>query len=91
MASIQKRRSRRGPRYRVQVRVRGAYQSATFPSRAQARRWATRIEHALWLPDRNGENIAHVPYLRLSHIQDYVTQHVIGAHATGLRSPNHMP
>jgi integrase len=46
MASIQKRRSRQGPRYRVQVRLRGGYQSATFPSRAQARRWATRTEHA---------------------------------------------
>jgi integrase len=46
MASIQKRVSVKGPRYRVQVRVRGGYQSATFPSRAQARRWATYTEHA---------------------------------------------
>jgi len=29
--------------------------------------------------------------LVLWHIQDYVTQHVIGAHTTGLRSPNHVP
>jgi hypothetical protein len=33
----------------------------------------------------------HVRYLFLWHIQDYVTQHVIGAHTTGLRSPNHVP
>ncbi len=33
----------------------------------------------------------HVRYLLLSHIQDYVTQNVIGAPATGLRSPNHVP
>jgi hypothetical protein len=39
----------------------------------------------------NGYNIAHVPYWLLWHIQDYVTQHVIGAHTTGLRSPNHVP
>jgi len=32
-----------------------------------------------------------VRYFRLWHIQDYVTQNVIGAHATGLRSPNHVP
>jgi integrase len=32
----------------VQVRLRGAYHSATFPSRAQARRWATRTEHACY-------------------------------------------
>jgi hypothetical protein len=31
------------------------------------------------------------PKFRLSHIQDYVTQKVIGAHATGLRSSNHVP
>jgi integrase len=48
MASIQKRLSRKGARYRVQVRLRGGYQSATFPSRAQARRWATRTEHACY-------------------------------------------
>lgn len=48
MASIQKRPSRQGPRYRVQVRRRGRAQSATFPSLAQARRWAARTEHALY-------------------------------------------
>jgi integrase len=48
MASIQKRPSRHGTRYRVQVRVRGHAQSATFPSLAQARRWAVRTEHALY-------------------------------------------
>ena len=48
MASIQKRPSRHGTRYRVQVCVRGHAQSATFPSRAQARRWAARTEHALY-------------------------------------------
>ncbi len=45
MATIQK---RPGPRYRVQVRLRGMYRSATFPSLAQARRWATQTEHALY-------------------------------------------
>ena len=48
MASIQKRPSRRGTRYRVQVRVRGRAQSATFPSLAQARRWAARTEYAFY-------------------------------------------
>jgi integrase len=48
MASIQKRPSRKGPRYRVQVRLRGHARSATFPSLAQARRWAARTEHALY-------------------------------------------
>ena len=48
MASIQKRSSRQGPRYRVQVRLRGHSRSATFPSLAQARRWAARTEHALY-------------------------------------------
>jgi len=47
MASIQKRPSRQGPRYRVQVRLRGRARSATFPSLAQARRWAARSEHAV--------------------------------------------
>jgi integrase len=46
MASIQKRASRQGWRYRVQVRLRGRYRSATFPSLTQARRWAARTEHA---------------------------------------------
>jgi integrase len=45
MASIQK-RSR--SRYRVQVRLQGHYRSATFPTRTQARRWATQTEHALY-------------------------------------------
>jgi integrase len=45
MASIQKRAS---SRYRVQVRLKGHYRSATFPTRAQARRWATQTEHALY-------------------------------------------
>jgi integrase len=45
MASIQK---RPGPRYRVQVRLKGRYRSATFPTRAQARRWAAQTEHALY-------------------------------------------
>jgi integrase len=45
MASIQK---RSGPRYRVQVRLKGHYRSATFPTRTQARRWATQTEHALY-------------------------------------------
>jgi len=48
MASIQKRSSRHGTHYRVQVRVRGRYQSATFPRLAQARRWGVRTEHALY-------------------------------------------
>jgi integrase len=45
MASIQK---RPGPRYRVQVRLNGLYRSATFPTVALARRWATQTEHALY-------------------------------------------
>lgn len=45
MASIQK---RPGPRYRVQVRLKGDYRSATFPTREQARRWAAQTEHALY-------------------------------------------
>jgi integrase len=45
MASIQKRAS---GRYRVQVRVRGVYRSATLPSLVQARKWAARQEHALY-------------------------------------------
>jgi len=45
MASIQK---RPGPRYRVQVRLKGVYRSATFPTLGQARRWATQTEHALY-------------------------------------------
>jgi len=45
MASIQKRAR---SRYRVQVRLKGHYRSATFPTRAQARRWATQTEHALY-------------------------------------------
>ena len=45
MASIQK---RPGPRYRVQVRLKGHYRSATFPTRALARRWATQTEHTLY-------------------------------------------
>jgi len=45
MASIQK---RPGPRYRVQVRLKGVYRSATFPTRTQARRWATQTEQALY-------------------------------------------
>jgi integrase len=45
MASIQK---RPGPRYRVQVRLKGVYRSATFPTLTQARRWATQTEHALY-------------------------------------------
>ena len=44
MASIQK---RPGPRYRVQVRRRGLYRSATFATAEQARRWARRVEVAL--------------------------------------------
>lgn len=45
MATIQK---RPGPRYRVQVRLKGCYHSATFPSLAQARQWATQTEHTLY-------------------------------------------
>ena len=45
MASIQK---RPGPRYRVQVRLKGHYRSATLPTREQARRWAAHTEHALY-------------------------------------------
>jgi integrase len=45
MASIQKRAR---SRYRVQVRLKGHYCSATFPTRAQARRWATQTEQALY-------------------------------------------
>jgi integrase len=45
MASIQKRAR---SRYRVQVRLKGHYRSATFPTRTQARRWATQTEHALY-------------------------------------------
>lgn len=45
MASIQK---RPGPRYRVQVRLKGVYRSATFPTLGQARRWATQTEQALY-------------------------------------------
>lgn len=45
MASIQK---RPGPRYRAQVRLKGVYRSATFPTLGQARRWATQTEHALY-------------------------------------------
>ena len=45
MASIQK---RPGPRYRVQVRLKGIYRSATFPTLALARRWATQTEHTLY-------------------------------------------
>jgi len=45
MASIKK---RPGPRYRVQVRLHGHYRSATFPTRTQARRWATQTEQALY-------------------------------------------
>ena len=44
-----------------------------------------------WLSDSIRANMEHVRYFRLSHIQDYVSQHVIGVHATGLRSPNHVP
>jgi predicted transcriptional regulator len=43
------------------------------------------------LSDSIGENIAHVPYFRLSHIHDYVTYSAIGAHAMGLRGPNRVP
>jgi integrase len=32
----------------VQVRLKGHYRSATFPTRTQARRWATQTEHALY-------------------------------------------
>jgi len=45
MASIQK---RPGPRYRVQVRLKGHYRSATFPTLTQARRWATQTEQAIY-------------------------------------------
>ncbi len=45
MASIQK---RPGPRYRVQVRLKGVYRSATLPTLEQARRWATQTEHRLY-------------------------------------------
>jgi integrase len=45
MASIQKRAT---SRYRVQVRLKGVYRSATFPTRAQARRWATQTEQAIY-------------------------------------------
>lgn len=45
MASIQK---RPGPRYRVQVRLKGVYRSATLPTLDQARRWATQTEHRLY-------------------------------------------
>jgi integrase len=45
MASIHKRPS---ARYRVQVRVKGHYRSATFPTLTQARRWAAQTEHALY-------------------------------------------
>ncbi|MFQ5694434.1 MAG: tyrosine-type recombinase/integrase [Terriglobia bacterium] len=45
MASIQKRAP---ARYRVQVRLKGHYRSATFPTRAQARRWATQTEQGIY-------------------------------------------
>jgi integrase len=45
MANIQK---RPGPRYRVQVRLKGAYRSATFPTLVHARRWAAQTEHSLY-------------------------------------------
>jgi hypothetical protein len=45
MASIQKRAK---PHYRVQVPLKGHYRSATFPSWAQARCWATQTEQAIY-------------------------------------------
>lgn len=45
MASIQKRAN---SRYRVQIRVRGVYRSATFPTLGQARRWASQTEHIVY-------------------------------------------
>lgn len=45
MGSIQ---TRPGPRYRVQVRLKGRYRSATLPTLEHARRWATQTEHALY-------------------------------------------
>jgi hypothetical protein len=41
--------------------------------------------------DEAFEELRERHILLLWHIQDYVTQHVIGAHTTGLRSPNHVP
>jgi integrase len=48
MASIQKRPGRNGAvRYRVQVRLRGRALSATFPTKVQARQWATQVESGI--------------------------------------------
>ena len=48
MATIQARRDQHGrPHYRVQIRLQGAYRSATFPTLADARQWAYVTEGAL--------------------------------------------
>ena len=47
MATIQKRSSRRCTRYRVQVRLQGCAISATFATKAAARKWATQVESGI--------------------------------------------
>ena len=48
MATIQARRDQHGrAHYRVQIRLQGVYRSATFPTLAEARQWASVTEGAL--------------------------------------------
>ncbi len=49
MATIQRRARQNGAySYRTQVRLKGHQASATFPSRAEARDWAAKIESGIW-------------------------------------------
>ena len=74
MATIEKRQTTQGPRYRVRVRRRGLRPvSRTFPTLTLARRWAISTEHA-WLTTQDLPRPAAARYTVADLLIRYVYQ-----------------